>query len=208
MRGSWLLRFACVVGVLVLLPGSVAAGGRLVLQDGGMKTGPGHVVVRPMFPRPVARPHFPHPVRPYAAFPPYVGFPLSPYAYARPPAVYYQPSPMVILSPAPPTAVPSVIEYPNGRYELWGDGITTPYRWVWIPKAPPAPPEAPPAAPPAVEPPARLEPTKERPPAPRRDILRWTDEEGVTHWTDQPENIPERYRSKARRPTFAGGQLD
>jgi hypothetical protein len=115
---------------------------------------------------------------------------------------------MVILSPAPPPAVPSVIEYPNGRYELWGDGITTPYRWVWIPKAPPAPPEAPPAAPPAVEPPARLEPTKERPPAPRRDILRWIDEEGVTHWTDQPENIPERYRSKAHRPTLAGGQLD
>ncbi len=208
MRDSWLLRFACVVGVLVFLPGSVVAGGRLVLEDGGTMTGSGHVVIRPVFPRPVPRPVFPHPVGHFAGFPPHAGFPLSPYAYAPPTVVYDQPSPTVIVSPAPPTAIPSVIEYPNGRYELRGDGITSPYRWVWIPKAPPAPPEAPPAAPPVVEPPARPEPTKERPPAPRRDILRWTDDEGVTHWTDQPENIPERYRSKARRPTLAGGQLD
>src|SRR4029077_2489384 len=41
------------------------------------------------------------------------------------------------LAPAtPPT--PSVIQYPTGRWELRGDGLKIPYRWVWIPP-PPAP---------------------------------------------------------------------
>ena len=34
---------------------------------------------------------------------------------------------------------PSVIEFPTGRYELRGDGISTPYVWVWIPNPPPPP---------------------------------------------------------------------
>ena len=42
---------------------------------------------------------------------------------------------------------PTVIYYAHGRYELRGDGIQTPYQWVWIPNPPPPPP--PPAAPPA-----------------------------------------------------------
>src|SRR5262245_43604231 len=35
---------------------------------------------------------------------------------------------------APPAAAPTpdIIEFPEGRYELRGDGINTPYRWVWI----------------------------------------------------------------------------
>ena len=29
---------------------------------------------------------------------------------------------------------------PEGRYELHGDGVSTPYHWVWVPRAvPPAP---------------------------------------------------------------------
>ena len=26
-----------------------------------------------------------------------------------------------------------VVNYPSGRYELYGDGATTPYYWVWVP---------------------------------------------------------------------------
>ena len=45
----------------------------------------------------------------------------------------------------------TVIPYPNGRYELRGDGITVPYYWAWVTAqlyiAPPPPPMVPPAAP-------------------------------------------------------------
>jgi hypothetical protein len=46
-------------------------------------------------------------------------------------------------------AVPSdrVVTYPDGRYELHGDGARTPYYWVWIPSGnvttPPPPPPIP-----------------------------------------------------------------
>jgi hypothetical protein len=41
-----------------------------------------------------------------------------------------------------------VVNYPSGRYELYGDGVQTPYYWVWIPAgttlpAPPPPPAIP-----------------------------------------------------------------
>jgi len=41
-----------------------------------------------------------------------------------------------------------VVSYPNGRYELYGDGVATPYYWVWVPAgatlpAPPPPPAIP-----------------------------------------------------------------
>src|SRR2546427_5342754 len=41
----------------------------------------------------------------------------------------------VAPAPAPPP-MPSVVEYPHGRYELRGDGVTAPYAWVWIPNPP------------------------------------------------------------------------
>jgi hypothetical protein len=87
----------------------------------------------------------------------------------------------------------TVIEFPNGRYELRGDGITTPYRWVWIPNPPTSPPadEAPPA--PSVTPPAPAEPAR------RIDVYRWTDDEGVVHLTDRWEKVPEAYRTKAKK---------
>jgi hypothetical protein len=49
----------------------------------------------------------------------------------------------VIISPAP---TERVVRYPEGRYELYGDGtVASPYYWVWIPAgaAPPNPPPAP-----------------------------------------------------------------
>src|SRR2546428_10614274 len=42
----------------------------------------------------------------------------------------------------------TVVPYPNGRYELRGNGMTVPYFWAWAPAplyiAPPPPPAVPP----------------------------------------------------------------
>jgi hypothetical protein len=45
----------------------------------------------------------------------------------------------------PPAPVPTVVQYPHGRHELRGDGVTVAYHWVWIPAIPPPPRPAPPA---------------------------------------------------------------
>ncbi len=82
-----------------------------------------------------ARPVYAAPV--YAA-PVYVA-PAYPVYVERP--VYYS---QVYV--APPPTYPTVVQYPHGRYELRGDGMRTPYQWVWIPNPPPPPP--PPAVPP------------------------------------------------------------
>ena len=106
----------------------------------------------------------------------------------------YDPAPAV---PGGGATVPTVIEYPTGWYQLRGDGMTTPYVWVWIPKAPPAPMPAmiPPVPPPPV---ASLLPDSTTDSTPRRKgLFRWIDDEGVAHWTDQRESIPQRYRAKA-----------
>lgn len=45
-------------------------------------------------------------------------------------------------------ANPRTVEYPGGRYQLYGEGTTTaPYYWVWIPtgSTPATPPPLPPA---------------------------------------------------------------
>jgi hypothetical protein len=64
-----------------------------------------------------------------------------PYYYAPP--VVYQTAP--VYASAPPPAAPAVqreVVYSNGRYVLFGDGVSQPWQWVWIPAAPapPAPP--------------------------------------------------------------------
>ncbi len=51
---------------------------------------------------------------------------------------------VVVTSPAGQR----VVNYPSGRYELYGDGASTPYYWVWVPAgavlpAPPPPPGIP-----------------------------------------------------------------
>jgi hypothetical protein len=77
---------------------------------------------------------------------------------------------------------------------LQGDGITTAYRWVWIPNPPPAPPLDEPAAPPPPAPPAsRLEPTRSL------EFYRWTDDAGVTHFSDRLDRVPEAFRSNVTR---------
>ncbi|HET7874536.1 MAG TPA: hypothetical protein VFN71_03350 [Methylomirabilota bacterium] len=64
--------------------------------------------------------------------------------YYRP--VYAPPSQVVVVQPA--ATYPTVVQYPHGRYELRGDGVSTAYHWVWIPNAPPPPPPAAPPPPP------------------------------------------------------------
>jgi len=56
------------------------------------------------------------------------------------PAVYTVPAQVTVVTPLPPPSVPTVVQYPHGRYELRGDGVTTQYQWVWIPNPPPPPP--------------------------------------------------------------------
>jgi len=105
----------------------------------------------------------------------------------------------VSVAPAPPE---NVIQYSHGRYELRGDGVSTPYRWVWIPNPPPPPPAAPP--PPTGEPPSFVpspgDSSPGGPAAPRQSQLyRWTDTVGVVHWTDRIDSVPEKYRAGARQ---------
>src|SRR5438128_6814457 len=85
--------------------------------------------------RPFFRPFVPFgvvtsPVVVYPSWPLYYSAPTyydSP-AYSYPPAVYGLPARgTVAVAPAPaPSPTPSVVQYPHGRYELRGDGITTP----------------------------------------------------------------------------------
>jgi hypothetical protein len=131
----------------------------------------------------------------YAPAPVYLAPPVYPSALAYPP----QMGGSVSLTPVPPVPA-SVVAFPGGRYELRGDGVTAPYEWVWVPNARPVPP-APPTAPPATamsEPaPAGPAPSASAPPA-RTQLYRWTDDQGVTHWTNRAEAVPTKYRKQAR----------
>lgn len=55
----------------------------------------------------------------------------------------YQPTRGAVLG----DNTPRTVDYPNGRYQLYGDGTaSSPYYWAWIPagSAPPSPPPIPP----------------------------------------------------------------
>ena len=155
--------------------------------------GPRHFGPRPFVRRVVTTGVFAAPVVYYA--PPFAyGSPLSydvtgydpPIAYAPAPASY-PPSTGGAISLAPP----SVVEFPTGRYELRGDGMTVPYSWVWIPNAPTLPPDAsPPPGPSSGTP----------PPSSHRQAYRWTDEAGVAHWTDRLDAVPQQHRAEAQEP--------
>ncbi len=119
--------------------------------------------------------------------------------YAAPPPSY---GPPAAYAPPPAYAVPTqrIIEFAAGRYELRGDGMYTPYTWVWIPNPPVTPPDlSPPIAPPPA-PTSAPEPVR-RPPASPAKVYRWTDEHGVTTWTDSLEKVPVRYRAQAGQLT-------
>ena len=140
----------------------------------------------------------------------YYGYGTLPY-YSAPPAysgvpTYYEPTysapwpngprmgGSVSVAVAPPA--PNTIQYPNGRWELSGDGMTTPYTWVWIPNPPPPPPAGPPAPP---EESSGEQPTSSgRSPAPPSKVYRWIDEQGVVHLTNRADAVPTMYRGQAK----------
>ena len=125
--------------------------------------------------------------------PPY----YDPPVYSTPVSYGPPPSSTVSVAPAPPSAppLPNVVEFVTGRYELRGDGVSTPYKWVWIPNPPTSPPSPPaPAAEPGVSGGASSGP----PPARVGQLYRWTDKEGVVHWTDRLDAVPEQYRQRVR----------
>ena len=111
--------------------------------------------------------------------------------YTAPPV--YVPVVVPVASSALPAAPPrpSVIEFPEGRYELRGDGVSTPYSWVWIPN--------PPAAPPAPSSPPTAPTSGDRPPVRRSQLYRWVDEQGVTYLTDNADTVPEQFRKEVKR---------
>lgn len=75
---------------------------------------------------------------------PFLHQPQARAAYAVP--RYHHRQVVYTSPPPPPPSLPTVVQYPHGRYELRGDGVITAYHWVWIPNPPPPPP-APPVAP-------------------------------------------------------------
>jgi hypothetical protein len=110
--------------------------------------------------------------------PPPVGYPPT-MSYAQPQVAYSpDPAPPPPAAPPPPPT-PRSVEFSSGRYELRGDGVNTPYVWVWIPN----PPSAPPTSYAARSAPAT--------------VYRWTDASGVTTWTDDLQKVPERFRAQA-----------
>ena len=81
---------------------------------------------------------------------------------------------------------PTLIEHGDGWYQLRGDGVTMPYSWVYIPKPPTAPPTEVASAP---DPPAR--------PADRGPAYHFTDDRGVTTFTNRLDRVPKRFRDQA-----------
>lgn len=128
----------------------------------------------------------------YSAAP--YSYPVSPYSYPAYPSPYpgYDSGMQMDVAPA----TPQEICYPNGCYRLQGDGVTTAYRWLWVP-APPPPPPPPPAGPP---PESAPEPSSAPPPL-QGVLYRWTDEQGVVHWTQGWDAVPARYRSQVKGGT-------
>lgn len=106
---------------------------------------------------------------PYWGYPyPYYGYG---YPYYYPPAVVYN-APPTYRAPAytngytngstAPQSAPAIqreVVYPHGKYVLEGDGVSTPYQWVWIANSEYRPSETqrsdPPGAAPPGPPPSR-----------------------------------------------------
>ena len=63
-----------------------------------------------------------------------------PPVYAAPPALYQPPAPVIYQQAPPPGPVAPLVQrevvYSNGRYVLYGDGVSRPWQWVWMPAQP------------------------------------------------------------------------
>jgi hypothetical protein len=76
-----------------------------------------------------------------AVYAPSAYYPVGYYPAAHYSAPYYASyrAAYPYVPPASPVAWtgPRVVQYPHGRYELRGDGVSIAYAWVWVPSAPP-----------------------------------------------------------------------
>jgi hypothetical protein len=75
---------------------------------------------------------------------PYYAYPYPAYPAPVPPVVYEGPPVQPPAAAAQPPLVQREVVYPNGKYVLYGDGVTQPWQWVWFAAAPPGPPAPPP----------------------------------------------------------------
>jgi len=107
-------------------------GGGLIVVGPGCCWGPWWWGYPPYYPPPA---YYPPPYY----YPPAYG---PPPGYS-PPVGYAPPAATVSVTPTQPAQ--NVVQFATGRYELRGNGMSTPYRWVWIPNPPTAPPQATPA---------------------------------------------------------------
>ena len=190
--------------------GIVAGGGRAVVTRPGFAH---HQFIHRPFVRPFGRSFFPFGIVATApgflyaspAYYPSSAYDPSPYydpsSYSAPvgygPPVSYAPTPSPTVAPAPAPPTPNVVEFSTGRYELRGDGVSTPYTWVWVPNPPSSPPPAAPTAPPSGDPRSSSKQT----PARVGHLYSWTDAQGVVYWTDRLDAVPEQYRSRAKQTT-------
>ena len=94
-----------------------------------------------------------------------------------------------MLLPAAPARA-SVIEFPEGRYELRGDGMAIPYTgsgFRILPRRRPRLRHR------------RASGSGDRSPTRRGQLYRWVDEQGVMHLTDNADTVPEEFRKQAKR---------
>ena len=126
-----------VLAVLVFLIGSAvpsdaARGGRG--SHGGFRGGccwwgPGVVIGGLALGAALAYPYYAYPYSPSPYAYPY----YAPPAMVAPPAVYQQQqSPQAPATAYQQPSVQREVVYPNGKYVLYGDGVTQPWEWVWV----------------------------------------------------------------------------
>jgi len=123
-------------------------------------------------------------------------------AYVASSAVYeqaslYAPPPMAAIAAPAALPTPTLIDLSTGWYQLRGDGVTTPYTWVWIPKPPGAPAARAEASPPAPDPAPAGPPAGPGSREARGPAFHWTDSGGVTTWTNRLDRVPKRFRDQA-----------
>ena len=165
--------------------------------------------------------YYPYPDDWYPPYP-YMPYPYSPYVpdlnVSLPVA---QASPYMDVT----ASMPRESCFASGCYHLQGDGVRVPYQWIWVPAPPPPPAVIPyPTGRYELRGPSRWEwvpnnasaPSSVAPASSRpvdtstvnlsvRGLYHWTDENGVTHWTQGLEGVPEKYRPKAGSSVSNGG---
>lgn len=143
---------------------------------------------------------------------PFTGFVPAPSIVVAPPVVSAEAAgggATIIFEPAPasppvsaavsgPAALPTptLVDFPTGWYQLRGDGVTTPYAWVWIPKPPAEAASVAGVSPSTSGPTAVASPGAKDSRQERGVAYHWT-ESGVTTWTNRLDRVPKRFRDEA-----------